>query len=728
MSARKAAPAIGLHPYQQRWFNDRLEIVDDIFEKMLDGRRAHWVILSSGERQAREAMESGIKPHAAAYGLALQELGGPSSRGTPPKVDARALEVVFPNGARVTALPANPDTARGFSANVYLDEFAFHRDDRRIWRALCPVISAGHSLRVTYTPNGKGNKFHELLSARDDDWSRHVVDIHQAVADGLPRDIEVLRRNVGDAEAWAQEYELKFRDRASAWLPHGLVVANEHPDAGKLDLYQGGPCYIGNDIALRGDLWVAWVWEEMGQSGWAAGSKAWRSASVMPSMLACSAAEVASTAPTWLQAGTKIRLVDDLHLHAFGQKEGKWQLDQAIGDQIGAPKVCRHLPHARMGDRRKVAIGIAGQPAEAVILVEADRQSGGAGGLAEARCAGGGRGPKGQEAVQNTHRILPPTGGFFAGPPGGIAVAAAFYRGARGGRWAGRGLDPEEGGPGAVGMAGRVAGGDEAGPAGGAGDLAKFHEVGAQLGVSRRDAGPPRLEGLLAGGGQKQLVAGGEDDALDLRLAVTAFGIFDRFLAEAGLVHLQAGDPVAPEKRIEGRILLGEGGPPERYDLTRPEYVADPLPLTALRKGGSQCRGSQSIDPTSSTPVWRWPPWRRWPAPSCGPAPVIGSAPRRRSLLLWEGDARPPTRTPKCRRGPPQQLSTGRRGTLDLEARQLHGPGPARRRLPHGGHRHRGLAGLFVARGVVARGLRGKPALRFVAEGRRRLPNHQGNR
>jgi len=287
MSARKAAPAIGLHPYQQRWFNDRhrfkigmfarqtgktfvttLEIVDDIFEKMVDGRRAHWVILSSGERQAREAMESGIKPHAAAYGLALRELGGSGTRGTPPKVDARALEVVFPNGARVTALPANPDTARGFSANVYLDEFAFHRDDRRIWRALFPVISAGHSLRVTSTPNGKTNKFHELMSARDDDWSRHVVDIHQAVADGLPRDIEVLRRNVGDADAWAQEYELKFRERASAWLPHGLVVANEHPDAGKLDLYQGGPCYIGNDIALRGDLWVAWVWEEVGDVLW----------------------------------------------------------------------------------------------------------------------------------------------------------------------------------------------------------------------------------------------------------------------------------------------------------------------------------------------------------------------------------------------------------------------------------------------------------------------------
>ena len=30
------------------------------------------------------------------------------------------------------------------------------------------------------------------------------------------------------------------------------------------ELYGGGPCYIGNDIARRNDLWVAWVWEEVG--------------------------------------------------------------------------------------------------------------------------------------------------------------------------------------------------------------------------------------------------------------------------------------------------------------------------------------------------------------------------------------------------------------------------------------------------------------------------------
>ena len=43
-------------------------------------------------------------------------------------------------------------------------EFAFHKDSREIWKALFPVISAGWKLRVVSTPNGKGNKFYELVT------------------------------------------------------------------------------------------------------------------------------------------------------------------------------------------------------------------------------------------------------------------------------------------------------------------------------------------------------------------------------------------------------------------------------------------------------------------------------------------------------------------------------------------------------------------------------------
>jgi phage FluMu gp28-like protein len=278
-------PAIPLYLYQRKWLLDRsrfkigmfarqtgktftttLEIVDDCFELEAMGRRGRWVILSRGERQAKEAMEEGVKKHAKAYNVAIQEMESAykGESGT----EYTMLDVVLPGGSRITALPANPDTARGFSANVFLDEFAFHADSRKIWGALFPVISNGYKLRVTSTPNGKGNKFYDLMTAEGDTWSKHCVDIYQAVKDGLPRDIAELRAGLGDDDLWAQEYELKWLDEASAWLSFELINSVEHDLAGRPELYAGGPCYVGVDIAARNDLFVIWVVEQVGDVLW----------------------------------------------------------------------------------------------------------------------------------------------------------------------------------------------------------------------------------------------------------------------------------------------------------------------------------------------------------------------------------------------------------------------------------------------------------------------------
>jgi phage FluMu gp28-like protein len=247
-------------------FTTTLEIVDDCFEAWSNDQRRRWVILSRGERQAKEAMDEGVKLHARAYDLVVKESEYEVAAGDGTRF--KALDAVLPGGSRITALPANPDTARGFSANVFLDEFAIHQDSREIWKALFPVISAGHKLRITSTPKGKGNKFFELMTADDSTWSRHIVDIHQAVAEGLPRNIAELRAGLADEEAWSQEYELAWLDEASAWLTYDLIVAVEHDAAGDPAGFQRGRCYIGNDIARRNDLWVAWVWERVGDVLW----------------------------------------------------------------------------------------------------------------------------------------------------------------------------------------------------------------------------------------------------------------------------------------------------------------------------------------------------------------------------------------------------------------------------------------------------------------------------
>lgn len=276
-----------LYPYQRRWLDDKsrfkigmfarqtgktftttLEIAEDLIDAEVTGRRTRWVILSRGERQAREAMEEGLKLHLRAMNVGFEAFTDDFRLSDNTVV--KSLEVVTKNGSRVTALPANPDTARGFSANVFLDEFAFHADSRKIWTALFPVISKpGLKLRVVSTPNGKGNRFYELMTSPESaGWSKHIVDIYQAVADGLPRNIEELKAGCGDEDAWAQEYELKWLDEASAWLPYDLINAAENDRAGLFENYAGGPCYVGVDIGRRHDLFVIAVLEKVGDVLW----------------------------------------------------------------------------------------------------------------------------------------------------------------------------------------------------------------------------------------------------------------------------------------------------------------------------------------------------------------------------------------------------------------------------------------------------------------------------
>lgn len=276
-----------LYPYQRRWLDDKsrfkigmfarqtgktftttLEIAEDLIDAEVTGRRTRWVILSRGERQAREAMEEGLKLHLRAMNVGFEVFTDDFRLSDNTVV--KSLEVVTKNGSRVTALPANPDTARGFSANVFLDEFAFHADSRKIWTALFPVISKpGLKLRVVSTPNGKGNKFYDLMTSdRETGWSRHTVDIYQAVAEGLDRNIDDLRAALNDEDAWAQEYELKWLDEVSAWLPYDLINAVQHERAGLPENYASGPCYAGVDIGRRHDLFVIALLEKVGDVLW----------------------------------------------------------------------------------------------------------------------------------------------------------------------------------------------------------------------------------------------------------------------------------------------------------------------------------------------------------------------------------------------------------------------------------------------------------------------------
>lgn len=197
-----------------------------------------WVVLSAGERQALEFMEK-AKQWAEAFQLTT---AGYHEDRAHAETLIRSAEIRWGNGSRMVALPANANTARGYSANLILDEFAFHEDPDAIWRGIYPSISnplkQHYKLRIASSANGKGNKFADLWEAPNR-YAKHRTTIHDAVAAGLADHsgksraefLAELQAGFDDPEGWAQEFECEFLDGSSVLLPYELIALAESADA-----------------------------------------------------------------------------------------------------------------------------------------------------------------------------------------------------------------------------------------------------------------------------------------------------------------------------------------------------------------------------------------------------------------------------------------------------------------------------------------------------------------
>jgi len=215
----------------------------------------------------------------------------------------RRLTVGLPNGSKVIGLPASPDTTVGITGSMYCDEFALHRDSRRIYSRLFPIVSRRkeYEFLVTSTPRGIGNKFYEIMTSDDYEeiFYRIIIDIFDAVKQGLmlfdykgepitdDDGIERLRKALKDQDAWDEDYLVKFIDDVLNLLTYDMIgrCESQHDEDGKpydilrlptdfnpsvTDLtklvqpyLKGHDLYLGFDQARRKDLSVIWLDEDI---------------------------------------------------------------------------------------------------------------------------------------------------------------------------------------------------------------------------------------------------------------------------------------------------------------------------------------------------------------------------------------------------------------------------------------------------------------------------------
>lgn len=155
---------------------------------------------------------------------------------------------------RIKVLAANPRTARGFSGDLILDEFAFHQDSYAIWDGAEPILSANAEFqgRIASTGNGTSNMFYRMVAgAKADatvenpagfstsDEGMLVSRVSRSAAyklgqqiyslkTGRPITPEEARAAALDKASYDQNYELAFSDEGSQLLSDDIISAAEY--------------------------------------------------------------------------------------------------------------------------------------------------------------------------------------------------------------------------------------------------------------------------------------------------------------------------------------------------------------------------------------------------------------------------------------------------------------------------------------------------------------------
>lgn len=286
-----------LYPWQKRWVQDssRLKIAVkstqvgfsfaqgyECVVDCLEQAGNLWIILSRSERQALEFARK-CKDHCRAIGVVAKLTENLAFEQT--EIKQHVIE--FPNNSRIIAVTSNPDTARGYTGNIVLDEFAFHKDGKAVYQAAYGRATLGFKLRVISTPAGEQGKYYELAKLcdlvnqrppqkSDPTWSGHYCDIFLAAQEGLkkvsgePIGLEELREGSNDEDTWQQEYCCAFISEESAAIPWNQIIEAIHGDATR-ELVPGrayGSLYFGMDVGRRRDLTVMGLGEDVGDVLW----------------------------------------------------------------------------------------------------------------------------------------------------------------------------------------------------------------------------------------------------------------------------------------------------------------------------------------------------------------------------------------------------------------------------------------------------------------------------
>ena len=291
-----------LLPYQRRWVLDpsRIKIMEKsrqigiswasayalVRRKSQRGARYDAWVSSRDEIQARLFLED-CKTFARVLDIVAEDL---SCRLLEDNASSSYV-LRFSSGVKINSMSSSPDAQAGKRGDRLLDEFALHKDPRKLYAIAYPGITWGGQLEMVSTHRGSHNFFNEIITeirekGNPKKISLHRVTLEDALNDGFlyrlqqklaPDDerqamdesdyFNFIRSGCADEESFLQEYMCVPADDAAAFLTYDQIAACEYDrnpanlsDWSDLsDLSESKALYVGVDVGRNHDLTVIWV-------------------------------------------------------------------------------------------------------------------------------------------------------------------------------------------------------------------------------------------------------------------------------------------------------------------------------------------------------------------------------------------------------------------------------------------------------------------------------------
>lgn len=199
----------------------------------------------------------------------------------------QVFRIKFASGFKITALPSVPRALRGKQGIAVIDEAAFHKSVDEVLKSAMAFLIWGGQVIVISTHDGIANPFARLLDEVRGGTRRGevmTITFADALADGLYERVAMVARTKGmtlpDKATWEAEIRASYGDDAAeeldciaktgagALISIEDIIACEHDDCGKPELYQGGISFIGRDVARRRDGQIQYLMELVGDVQW----------------------------------------------------------------------------------------------------------------------------------------------------------------------------------------------------------------------------------------------------------------------------------------------------------------------------------------------------------------------------------------------------------------------------------------------------------------------------